>query len=57
MEEPQITELMEVILKLVDKSPSKRINAQQAINLLGPEWAERGTDYSRKVYSSLCIQN
>jgi hypothetical protein len=50
MEEPQITELMEVILKLVDKSPSKRINAQQAINLLGPEWAERGTDYSRKVY-------
>ena len=41
LEDPQIMELLEVILKLVDKTPGKRINAHEAINLFGPEWAER----------------
>jgi len=41
LEDQQIMELMEVILKLVDKTPGKRINAHEAINRLGPEWAER----------------
>lgn len=41
LEEPQLVELMELIYKLLDKSPSKRCNVQQAIKLLGPEWEER----------------
>ena len=41
IDSPEVAELMEVIYKLLDKTPSKRLGAQQAINMLGPEWSER----------------
>ena len=47
LEEPQIIELIDVIVQLLDKAPSRRINSQQAIRILGPEWAERARREAR----------
>ena len=47
LEEPQIIELIDAIVQLLDKAPSRRINAQQAIRTLGPEWAERARREAR----------